>query len=448
VLADPVILLPGITATYLRDEYRIPPEIVWSVLRRRYDSVVLHPNDLRYEAYEPKVVRPDQIFEVAYRELIEELRAELSPDGAGEHEGVPVYPFAYDWRKPLSQLADGLGHFVDEVIDRTKLQKHYRAAGYSGRVNLVGHSMGGLVVAGYLAGGRSRVEKVNRVATLATPFQGSYEAVLKITTGLGILDVDPPRARDRHAARLTPALYHLLPSFPDALDAPEGFPTTFFEPDAWQPSVERTLDRFIAQTAVNPVSARSLFRRLLGSAENYLRRSVHELDLEEIGFDPDRWLCVVGVDSNTYVQLSATIQDGELRYQLTDDNRKNQWGDLRRPPKGRPADPTLTGDGTVPYHGAVPPFLDRSRLVCVTPSDYGAWELQDKVLNTVGGFHGTLPNMNMLQRMLTVFLKPTEDGGPPIAPNYIWGRPAPDLEDRKQGWNPPFRGGLRDKEGG
>jgi pimeloyl-ACP methyl ester carboxylesterase len=448
MLADPVILVPGITATSLRDEYQLPPEIVWSVLHRHYDSVILHPNDLRYEAYEPKVVRPDQVFEIAYRELIEELRAELSPDGAGEHEGVPVYPFAYDWRKPLSQLADSLGHFVDEVIDRTRLQKHYRDAGYSGKVNLIGHSMGGLVIAGYLAGGRSRVDNVNRVATLATPFQGSYEAVLKITTGLGILDADPPKARDRHAARLTPSLYHLLPSFPDALDAPAGHPATFFNPGAWQPSVERTLARFIERTAVNDVSARSLFRRLLDSAENYLRRSVHELDLAGNGFDPDRWLCVVGVDSETYVQLSARMKDGELRYNLTDDNRMNQWGDLARPPNNRVADPTLTGDGTVPYRGAIPPFLDRSKLVCVTPSDYGAWELKDKTLTAVGGFHGILPNMNMIQRMLTVFFKPTENGGPPIAPNYIWGRPAPDLPNRTEAWNPPFSGGLRNKERG
>jgi hypothetical protein len=199
---------------------------------------------------------------------------------------------------------------------------------------------------------------------------------------------------------------------------------------------------------VNPVSARALFRRLLDSAENYLTKSVHELDLAAIGFDPQRWLCVVGVDSPTYVQLSATIEDGELRYNLTDDNRKNQWDDLSRKPKNRPADPTLTGDGTVPYRGAIPPFLDRSNLVCVTPSDYGDWELKDRTLTKVSGFHGILPNMNMLQRMLTVFFKPTNDGGPPTAPNYIWGRPAPDLDNRSNNWNPPFKGGMRDREEG
>jgi hypothetical protein len=116
------------------------------------------------------------------------------------------------------------------------------------------------------------------------------------------------------------------------------------------------------------------------------------------------------VDSETYVQLSAEGPNGGLRYKVTDHNRKCQWGDLMRPPDDRRADPTLTGDRSAPYRSAVPPFLDRSRLICVTPSDYGSWELKDKALTAV------LPNMNMIQRMLTVFFKPADDSGPPRAP--------------------------------
>jgi hypothetical protein len=126
--------------------------------------------------------------------------------------------------------------------------------------------------------------------------------------------------------------------------------------------------------------------------------------------------------------------------------RTHRGCDPYNPPHDRPAGPTIAGDGAVRYHGAIPPFIDRSALVCITPSDYGAWELKDRLLTPLGGFHGILPNMNMLQRMLTVFFKPTEDGGPPTAPNYIWGRPAPDLDNRSNSWNPPFRDGLRDKE--
>ena len=34
--SDPVIIIPGITAAYLRDEYSLPPEVVWSVLSSAY----------------------------------------------------------------------------------------------------------------------------------------------------------------------------------------------------------------------------------------------------------------------------------------------------------------------------------------------------------------------------------------------------------------------------
>jgi hypothetical protein len=48
---------------------------------------------------------------------------------ARDDEPVPVYPFAYAWRQPLEIIEDELAGFVDEVIERTKLIKHYHKAG-------------------------------------------------------------------------------------------------------------------------------------------------------------------------------------------------------------------------------------------------------------------------------------------------------------------------------
>lgn len=69
-LPHPVIVVPGITATYLHDEYPLPPEDIWKVIKKQYERIALHPNDLRYEAVEPARVQPGQIFEIAYEELI------------------------------------------------------------------------------------------------------------------------------------------------------------------------------------------------------------------------------------------------------------------------------------------------------------------------------------------------------------------------------------------
>lgn len=36
-LVDPVIVVPGITATYLRDEYTVGHELVWVVLKENFE---------------------------------------------------------------------------------------------------------------------------------------------------------------------------------------------------------------------------------------------------------------------------------------------------------------------------------------------------------------------------------------------------------------------------
>ena len=66
----PVIVVPGLSATYLRDDYPLPPEYVWKVIKKKYERIALHPNNLRYEAREPARVVPGQVFEVAYAALV------------------------------------------------------------------------------------------------------------------------------------------------------------------------------------------------------------------------------------------------------------------------------------------------------------------------------------------------------------------------------------------
>lgn len=216
-ISNPVIFVPGITASYLRDEIPLPPETIWAVIRKNYEQAALHPDDLRYEAREPARVAADQLYEMVYEEIIEELRAKLTDR---PNRPVPVYPFSYDWRMPLEQIEAQLAMFVEEVIDRTQLMRHYHPTyGQSPKVNLIGHSMGGLIVAGYLAsyGDRGRVGKV---VTLASPFQGSFEAAVKVTTGTANLSASPPSERERKAARMTSSLYHLIPSFNGAVQVP------------------------------------------------------------------------------------------------------------------------------------------------------------------------------------------------------------------------------------
>ena len=85
---NPTIVVPGITATYLKDHYPLPPEKMWTVLTKEFERIALHPDDLRYEAIEPARVVPDQLYEIAYKELVEELRFNLREK---ESQPVPVF---------------------------------------------------------------------------------------------------------------------------------------------------------------------------------------------------------------------------------------------------------------------------------------------------------------------------------------------------------------------
>lgn len=449
-LANPVIVVPGITATYLRDEYTLPPEIVWSVMTKEYRRATLHPDNPAivsgnprgtwYELDQPARVRADQIFEIAYKELIAELRYNLREK---EDRPVPVYPFGYDWRQPLDSIEAQLAEFIDEVIQRTRLLKHYDGSEWSTapRVNLVGHSMGGMIITGCLQrlGKKSRVGKV---ATLATPFRGSFEAVLKIAAGTANLGNPDSSSRDREAARLTPALYHLLPRFPGAVsEAPQGVPESLYDAAAWQPGVTRTLTEFVRLHGLEggtardrAAQARELFKGLLDAARGH-RDRIEGFKLADAGLRPEDWLCVVGVGSKTRVRLKIEGTAAAPEFDLASDDRVNNWRDTGRSER----DWRLTGDGTVPFEGAVPAFLAEKHLVCVTPDDFSYWEVADRLLSSTAGFHGILPNMDMLHRLVVRHF-----AGRPDKHGNTWGWPAPGVARAE--WSPPLALEARPKK--
>ncbi|HPS63270.1 MAG TPA: alpha/beta hydrolase [Bacteroidales bacterium] len=422
----PVIIVPGITASSLRDQYQLPPDLVWSVMTKKYENIALHPDNYRYEAREPARVREDQVFEIAYEEMISELRHNLSES---EDRPVPVYPFAYDWRQPLGLIVSRFEAFVEEVIERTKLMKHYHQPWFldQPRVNLVGHSMGGLIIAGYLTQNGNR-KNVAKVATLGTPYRGSFEAIIKIATGTANLGTTPPSSREREAARITPSLYHLLPSC-DGIRVPAGVSTDIFDPSIWQPSVLDTLREYIRLNGVfdrDPaLQAQELFGALLRDAA-LQRKETDALDLAAAGLSPSDWLCVAGVDSVTRVGVEVSRDSKGFFFNFNGADRANNWNQ-----KVTNEEKLLTGDGTVPLKAAIPPFLKPEHVVCLSPDDFGYWELKDRAAVNLAGFHGLMANMNVIHRLIVRHFT-----GAPDAYKNTWGRALPGVDPAK--WAPPF----------
>jgi hypothetical protein len=52
---------------------------------------------------------------------------------------------------------------------------------------------------------------------------------------------------------------------------------------------------------------------------------------------------------------------------------------------------------SVPFLGALPGFLPKERLVCVTPKELSMWELADRLMINLAGFHAFLPRVNLVQ---------------------------------------------------
>ncbi|MFT3780794.1 MAG: hypothetical protein QM790_02185 [Nibricoccus sp.] len=428
-LPNPVIVIPGITASDLRDEYSTETERIWSLLSKQYERVYLHPDNVRYEARQPAIVRPDRVWGVVYTELVEELRHELTQRA---DQPVPVYPFAYDWRQPLRMTDAHLERFIDEVIERTKLMPHYYRDGYADRlqVDLVGHSMGGLIIAGYLK--RMGVKaRIGKVATLGTPFRGSHEAVARVATGLDRLGIEPSPSREREAARITPALYHLVPHYEGAVVGPEGTNTDLFQPSSWQASVPMSVAQYVRLYSVMlnrtpeqiQEAAAILFATMLADSREYLQ-NIETMDLAETSLGAkENWLCVIGVGEKTRVRTRIVIENGAQWFDLDrPEDVTNQWPD--GPAK------TDTGDSTVPYLGAKPAFLDTANLVCVCKRDYAWTEVGDRALAQFGGLHGALPVMNLNHRLLASHFLGAAIGD-------LWGRTPPDLDGA---WEPPLKG--------
>jgi pimeloyl-ACP methyl ester carboxylesterase len=445
-MKPPVVVIPGITATTLRDQYPAEPETVWDLLRKDYLRVALHPDDLRYEQIEPSLVRADEVFSIPYDEFVKELRHDLTEK---RDRPRPVFLFGYDWRRPLEDVVEALRAFCDEVAARTALLKHYAKAGYTaadGQVDLVGHSMGGLLITGYLSK-HPQAHRARKVATLGTPFCGSFEAVLKIITGTADLGSGVPKSREREVARITPSLYYLLPEnhLKEAIEVDEGLPNTLFDVDLWQDSVLESIAEHIRLTAVDPPSsqagrmdaARRILAAMLDEAAAFRQRTL-KFRLADAGLVTDDWLAIVGVGEETRVELRVENRNGSPFYVLRSLGRKNGYPEPTTDTHGNvTAALQDTGDGTVPFWAATPPFLPSESLIAVSDEDFGYWELRDRLLERVSNLHGLLPSMNRVIKLTAAFLK-AEEGEKGRAHDGIRGRRAPDVAPKAK-WDPPIR---------
>ncbi|GHU53517.1 hypothetical protein FACS1894132_05880 [Clostridia bacterium] len=197
---DPIIFIPGVMGTRLFahnfSDQVWPPLGTWNgsdqlgdyILR---DDLSLRPSDIDQRTLQPhKKGLSMSTFDYreygaqdAYKEIIDALCANF--DGKDGRSDRQIYFFSYDWRQSNEISASDLSTFINQIA----------AISPSDKVDLVCHSMGGIVASVYFENNGDA--KLDKIITGGTPYEGSVDILKSIFTDdvisgwLGKLLVNP-----------------------------------------------------------------------------------------------------------------------------------------------------------------------------------------------------------------------------------------------------------------
>jgi pimeloyl-ACP methyl ester carboxylesterase len=220
----PVIFVHGVLGSKLRDKetgmegwFSSPYKLLFDEFRHLafdIDPNTLSPKENIYEAYE---LAGDIIGKDFYGNIIKTLieyggykHAEAGKDVNPNQKNL--YTFIYDWRQDNVISAGQLADLVEQI------RKDYGNPDL--KVDIVAHSMGGLITRYFMRYGRVDVtddnefpvnmyggERVRRVVLLGTPNLGSVKMMNAFISGiqLGLKRINP------ETLLTMPSLYHLFP---------------------------------------------------------------------------------------------------------------------------------------------------------------------------------------------------------------------------------------------
>ena len=183
---------------------------IWRLIRGELESLGVTP-----DFHSDKDIAPAGILKRWYSRLLLELRA----------GGWNVQAFAYDWRLDLDGAADSLSRRVDQWF------------GPDEPVNLIAHSMGGLVSRSFIRRYPERWAKGGHLIMLGTPNHGSF-SIPQVITGalpmvrkLAILDLD-------HSTEELTRIFNGMPGIIQMLPSPYRMPEMkrLYQSDTWNSS--------------------------------------------------------------------------------------------------------------------------------------------------------------------------------------------------------------------
>ena len=217
----PVVVVHGILGARLQrsvDGREVWPGGFWRLLTHDYRDLALPINPETLDPVDDGIKAYDFFDRAAGADFYGKLLATLNgPGGYVTDDGTgsigDCHHFYYDWRQDLVATAARLDDFIEEI--------RRRHGDPDLRVDIVAHSMGGLVVRYFIRYGSEDVlddhhpvptlagdAKVRRVVLLATPNFGSISGLQRALMGarVGLASIDP------EVSATWPAMYQLLPN--------------------------------------------------------------------------------------------------------------------------------------------------------------------------------------------------------------------------------------------
>lgn len=203
----PVIIIPGIMASYLNKEDGT--EVWMNIPKMVLPGDDLYLDELSLSSNGEPV--DDSFIKVG--EIVKETSSEDFFMGLinslllkGYIEGVDLFVFPYDWRVDISSLTSNLDEKIKEIKDLTDSQN----------VDVIAHSMGGLLAKEYFK--QYSGDNIGKFIDIGTPHEGSPKAFkilgygdnlnASVLFGLIGLSVDRVKAISQNM----PSVYQLLPS--------------------------------------------------------------------------------------------------------------------------------------------------------------------------------------------------------------------------------------------
>lgn len=211
----PVIIIPGIIGSYLNKNEPGKPEVWPNIIEMAKIGSDSYLNDLAMNDVgwpNENLLPTDIIREILTKNFFQGLITELKSQGYQEEENLFVFP--YDWRYFIEWSANEgdpypLVKSLKEKVEEVKIQTGAE------KVNLISHSMGGLVAKYYLK--YYGHDSVDKFIDIATPHFGSPKAfkILMYGDDLGFKVfnysiLNPTTIKS--ISQNMPSIYQLLPS--------------------------------------------------------------------------------------------------------------------------------------------------------------------------------------------------------------------------------------------